>query len=280
MGKGMLYICATPIGNLEDITLRVLRVLREADFIAAEDTRRTLGLLNHLSIKKPVVSYFQHNEKRRGAELVDRIINEGISVAVVTDAGTPCISDPGFELVRACVNDGIPVAVCPGASAATAAAALCGFDCGRFVFEGFLPAANKAKSERLACLRDEERAIILYESPKRVGKTLAELAETLGGERNAAVIKEMTKIYEKTERGTLKELSESFQSEQKGEFVIVIDKARVNAIDWRDMNVNEHIRFYFNAGYTLKDAMKAAAKDRGIAKSEIYNELLRKKAAD
>ena len=272
---GTLYICATPIGNLEDITLRVLRVLSEADFIAAEDTRHTLKLLNHFEIKAPLVSYHEHNKAARGPVLLARLQN-GESCALVSDAGLPGISDPGADLIRLCLDNNIPVTVCPGASAATMAVVLSGIDCARYVFEGFLPHGKHVKKERaarMAAIAVEPRTVVLYESPYRLLDTLSELLAAVG-DRQAAVARELTKKFEEVKRGTLSSLLAHFtENEPKGEFVLVIEGASdilPAAPAWANMPIPEHVALYIAAGQTEMDAIKAVAKERGLPKREVY----------
>jgi len=278
--SGTLYVCATPIGNLEDVTLRVLRVLREADFVAAEDTRRTVKLLNHYEIKTPLVSYREHNKRHMGDSVAERILN-GENCALTSDAGTPGISDPGADLIKLCVEKGIKIDVCPGASAVLPALLLSGFDAGRFCFEGFLPESGKERAERLEALRDEPRAAVIYEAPHRIAKTLGELAEHLGQSRRASVSRELTKVFEETLRGTLGELTEAFSGgEPKGEYVIVVEGRGIHALkaegraEWLKAPVTEHFRLYSENGMSKMDAIKAVAKDRGVPKSKIYAMLL------
>jgi len=275
---GTLYVCATPIGNLEDITLRVLRVLAEADFIAAEDTRHTLKLLNHFEIKAPLVSYHEHNKTARGAALLARLQN-GETCALVSDAGLPGISDPGADLIRLCLDNGVPVTVCPGASAAVMAVVLSGIGCARYAFEGFLPHGKYAKKERaarIAAIKAEPRTIVLYESPYRLTDTLAELLAALGN-RQAAIARELTKKFEEVQRGDLSALLAHFKAvEPKGEFVLVIEGGTEPADsepNWAALSVREHVSLYINAGQSEMDAIKAAAKERGLPKRTVYAEV-------
>ena len=220
--RGTLYVVATPIGNAEDVTPRAIRVLSEADMIACEDTRRTGRLLAAHGIRTPTVSYFEHNEERRTPELVARML-AGETVALVTDAGTPAISDPGYRLVRAALDAGLRVVAVPGASAVIAALSVAGLPTDRFVFEGFLPARGAARRHALERLRGEHRTIVFYEAARRLAETLAELAAAFGGERSAAILREITKVHEETRRGTLGELVALFkQTEALGEVTIVV----------------------------------------------------------
>lgn len=274
--SGTLYLCATPIGNLEDITLRVLRLLKECDVIAAEDTRHTLGLINHFDIKTPLVSYHEHNKRTAGPKLIERLL-EGQNIALVTDAGMPGISDPGADMVKLCRENNIAVTVAPGASAALTALVLSGLDTGRAVFEGFLPADKKERRGRIEALKNETRSVILYEAPHRLCTFFEELYSALG-ERNAAVIKEITKKYETVKTGTLGELLDFYKANPpKGEYVIVIEGVAETALKeaeisrWENISVEEHVNLYEKQGLSRKDAMKAAAKDRGVSKRDIYS---------
>ena len=276
-GCGKLFICATPIGNLEDITPRVLRALSEADLIAAEDTRNSIKLLNHFEIKTPMTSYHEYNRFEKADELVEKML-AGKNVAIITDAGTPCISDPGEVLVQKCAEAGIEITSLPGASAVITALTLSGLSTRRFVFEGFLP-PKKEKKERqavLASLRDETRTIVLYEAPHHLSDTLSELSETLGGERRISLCRELTKRYEEVIRTTL---SEAAATVPKGEYVLVIEgKSREKLLQqqresFEALSIEEHVKRYMDAGMDKKEAMKAAAKDRGVSRRDIYQAL-------
>ena len=283
MTPGTLYVCATPIGNLEDITLRVLRILQEANFIAAEDTRRTLQLLNHYEIKTPLVSYHEHNKSERGPALLARLQN-GESCALVSDAGMPGISDPGEDLVRLCIDNDIPVTVCPGATAAATAVVLSGLACGQYIFEGFLPHGKNAKKDRakrIAALQAERRTVVFYESPYRIKETLSELLTALG-DREAAAARELTKKFEEVRRGTLSELLDHFRVEEpKGEFVLVISGASESAASavldtaasWANLSIPDHAAQYIRNGQSEMDAIKAVAKERGLPKREVYAQI-------
>lgn len=280
---GMLYLCATPIGNLEDITLRVLRVLQEADVIAAEDTRQTIKLLNHYEIKTPLISYHEHNKIEKTPVLVKRML-EGETIALVTDAGTPAISDPGEDLVRACYEAGIEVTSLPGPAAVITALTLSGMSARRFTFEGFLPMDKKERELVLERFRTTTCTTIFYEAPHRLKKTLALLAETVGGERKIAVCKELTKRHETCLGMTLAEAVDFYEeNEPKGEFVLVLEGAdpkeqkEQEQQQWQQMPLQEHMDRYLSQGLSKKDAMKAVAKDRGMQKREIYNLLLQEK---
>ncbi len=280
---GMLYLCATPIGNLEDITLRVLRVLQEADVIAAEDTRQTIKLLNHYEIKTPLISYHEHNKIEKTPVLVKRML-EGETIALVTDAGTPAISDPGEDLVRACYEAGIEVTSLPGPAAVITALTLSGMSARRFTFEGFLPMDKKERELVLERFRTTTCTTIFYEAPHRLKKTLALLADTVGRERKIAVCKELTKRHETRLGMTLAEAVDFYEeNEPKGEFVLVLEGAdpkeqkEQEQQQWQQMPLQEHMDRYLSQGLSKKDAMKAVAKDRGMQKREIYNLLLQEK---
>ncbi len=276
---GMLYICATPIGNLEDITLRVLRVLREADLIAAEDTRNSIKLLNHFDIKTPMTSYHEYNKYDKAKALVQKM-EAGLNVALITDAGTPAISDPGEELVKQCHEAGIEVTSLPGPSAFVTALTLSGRPTGRFCFEAFLPYDKRERAAVLEELKRETRTIILYEAPHRLKKTLQELFDTLG-DRPVSLCRELTKKHEENFRTTLSgAIAHYQQQEPKGEFVLVIEGANPQAVKQEalggllSMSIPEHVEWYMEQGMDKKEAMKQAAKDRGVGKREIYQALL------
>ena len=276
---GTLYLCATPIGNLEDITLRVLRTLKEVDLIAAEDTRNTIKLLNHFEIKTPLTSYHEFNKVEKGPVLVDQLLS-GKNIALVTDAGTPAISDPGELLVQMAVEAGITVTSLPGACACVTALTLSGLSTRRFCFEAFLPTEKKERRRILEALKDETRTIIIYEAPHRLLPTLGELYETLGN-RRISLCKELTKKYETAFRTDLETAVAHYRSnEPKGEFVLVIEGrtfeeiSREETENWLELTIEEHMKHYLDQGMDKKDAMKAVAKDRGVSKQEIYKQLL------
>ena len=278
---GQLYICATPIGNLEDITLRVLRTLKEVDVIAAEDTRNTIKLLNHFEIKTPMTSYHEYNKVDKARYLVEQMAG-GVSVALVTDAGTPAISDPGEELVRQCYEAGIPMTSLPGPAACITALTISGLPTRRFCFEAFLPADKKERKEVLAELQSETRTIIIYEAPHHLAKTLRELAETLG-DRRISICKELTKTFEQVFQTTLFQAAERFETEApRGEQVLVIEgrsRAEMKAEEqksWEEIPLAEHMERYLSQGIEKKEAMRMVAKDRGISKREVYQGLLEK----
>ncbi|AAM23408.1 16S rRNA (cytidine1402-2'-O)-methyltransferase [Caldanaerobacter subterraneus subsp. tengcongensis MB4] len=262
---GTLYLCPTPIGNLEDITLRVLRVLSEVDLIAAEDTRQTLKLLNHYEIKKSLVSYHEHNKVTMGPKLIEKL-KSGKSIALVTDAGTPSISDPGEELVRLCIQEGIKIVPLPGPTAAITALIASGLDASSFVFEGFLPKKSKERREKLERISREERTTILYESPHRLKETLKELKEYIG-ERKVVVARELTKIHEEFIRGTVEEVLEKLGEEVKGEIVIVIEGAKISPLQ---KDPKELLDKYLKLGMDKKEAVKKVAEELKVSKREVY----------
>lgn len=277
---GTLYLCATPIGNLEDITLRVLRVLKEVDLIAAEDTRNSIKLLNHYGIHTPMTSYHEHNKFQKGRALVEKML-EGQDVALITDAGMPGISDPGEDLVHLCYEQGIEVTVLPGAAACVTGLVLSGLSARRFAFEGFLPMDAKERRERLGQLAGETRTMVLYEAPHRLARTLEELAQVLGGGRNAVLCRELTKRYETVCRSTLDGLlAQAREQGAKGECVLAVaGKSRREAQEeeqgkWEMLSLEEHMAYYVRRGYSRKDAMKQVARDRGVGKRDIYRKLL------
>ena len=279
-GIGELYLCATPIGNLEDMTFRRIRVLKEADVIAAEDTRNSIKLLNHFEIKTPMTSYHEFNKVEKARVLVEKML-KGETVALITDAGTPGISDPGEELVRQCIEAGIKVTPVPGAAACINALIMSGMPTRRFCFEAFLPSDKKEKAEVLEQLKAEQRTIIIYEAPHRLLRTLTELESALGGMRRIAMCKELTKRHETVYRDTISgALGYYTANEPKGEYVLVIEgKSSKELLEekraaWDDMSIEEHFNMYVSQGMDKKDAMKLVAKDRGVSKRDIYNALL------
>lgn len=278
LSKGVLYICPTPIGNLEDITIRVLNILKSVDLIAAEDTRHTLKLLNHYDIKKPLTSYHEHNIKQKGKFLIDKLL-KGENVALVSDAGMPGISDPGEDLIKLAIENGIDIVGLPGPSASLLALVVSGLSTRRFVFEGFLSSNKKERRERLNKIKMEGRTIIFYESPHRLISSLKDMKEILG-DRKIAVVRELTKKYEEIFRGTINEAIDKFQKDGiKGEFVLVVEGSQIEDDEfvdnwWADMTVKEHILFYINKGFNKKDAIKIVAKERNMPKREVYKESL------
>ena len=278
---GTLYLVATPIGNLEDITLRALRILREADIIAAEDTRQTLKLLNHFGIRNTLVSYYEHNKAEKGNYLISRLL-EGKNVALVSDAGTPGISDPGEDLVRLAVSKGIPVTMVPGPAAVIAGVVLSGLPSGRFVFEGFLPMNKRVRRERLGSISRETRTMVFYEAPHKLIHTLKDLRDLLGN-RRIAIARELTKKFEEVWRTTLDEAIARYGNEPpKGEFVIILEGADEHGLheeeikSWEEVSIEEHVRMYMDSGLDRKEAMKKVSEDRGISKRDVYNSLLGK----
>lgn len=275
---GTLYLCATPIGNLEDMTFRAVRTLREVDLIAAEDTRNSVRLLNHFEIQTPMTSYHEYNKYEKGRKLVEKLA-EGKNIALITDAGTPGISDPGEELVRMCHEAGITVTSVPGAAACITALTISGLPTRRFAFEAFLPAEKKERELVLEELKDEQRTIVLYEAPHRLVKTLDLLHERLG-ERKVSVCRELTKRHETIYRATLAEAAEYYREHTpKGECVLVIEGLSREEIDrqarekWKELDIKAHVEYYISQGVDKKEAMKRTAKDRGMQKREIYNYL-------
>jgi 16S rRNA (cytidine1402-2'-O)-methyltransferase len=274
----MLYICGTPIGNMEDMTLRVLRLLEEVDLIAAEDTRQTVKLLNHFGIKTPLTSYYEHNKEAKGPQLI-KLLKEGKNIALVTDAGMPCISDPGEDLIRLCIENDIEYTAAPGATAAVTALVLSGISSRSYIFEGFLPKGKKQRQEVLGRLVGERRTVIFYEAPHHLMLALKDIFNTVG-DRKIAVIRELTKRHECVVRGLLSEVTAHFEvNEPKGEFVLVLEGAdddeaeSVTDKGLSELNVTEHFNHYINKGYDEKTAMKLVAKERGVGKREIYAQI-------
>ena len=277
---GKLFLCATPIGNLEDITYRVVRTLKEVDLIGAEDTRNSIKLLNHFDIKTPMTSYHEFNKYDKAKVLVQDML-QGKNIALITDAGTPGISDPGEELVRQCYEAGIEVTSLPGAAACITALTMSGQKTRRFVFEAFLPKDKKEKQQVLESLKNEVRTTIIYEAPHRLVKTLKELEKTIGN-RPLTICRELTKKYEEAFQTTFSEAIEYYDSkEPKGEYVLVIAGKPMEEIQaekreqWELMTIEEHVQFYMNQDMDKKTAMKMVAKDRGVSKRDIYNELIK-----
>lgn len=278
--SGTLYLCATPIGNLEDMTFRVIRTLKEVDLIAAEDTRNSIKLLNHFEIQTPMTSYHEYNKYEKGRKLVEKL-QDGMNIALITDAGTPGISDPGEELVKMCYEAGISVTSLPGAAACITALTLSGLSTRRFAFEAFLPTDKKEKELVLQEIERETRTIIMYEAPHRLLKTLKMLSERLGKERRITVCRELTKRHETAFATTLEEAC-AYYNEQppKGECVLVIEGrsreqiAQEEKAQWEEMSIEEHMEHYLSQGIDKKEAMKKMAKDRGVSKRDIYNALI------
>lgn len=276
---GILYLCATPIGNLEDMTFRCVRILKEVDLIAAEDTRNSIKLLNHFEIRTPMTSYHEYNKIAKGQKLIERL-KGGENIALITDAGTPGISDPGEELVAMCHEAGIQVTALPGAAACVTALTISGLPTRRFAFEAFLPMDKKERAAVLEELKEETRTIVMYEAPHRLLKTLKLLGETLGN-RRISVCRELTKKHETVFAATIEEAVSYYEKQEpKGECVLVIagksrEEQRAQAIQqWENMSISEHMEYYMEQGTQKKDAMKLVAKDRGVSKREIYQALL------
>lgn len=278
--QGMLYLCATPIGNLEDITYRVLRTLKEVDLIAAEDTRNSIKLLNHFEIKTPMTSYHEYNKIEKAYQLVEKM-RQGQNIALITDAGTPGISDPGEDIVRICYEQGIEVTSLPGSAACVTALTMSGQPTRRFAFEAFLPKDKKEHQAVLAELAEETRTIILYEAPHHLVKTLQELSEVLGADRRLTICRELTKRHEEKMQTTLGDSLHYYEAkEPRGEYVLVIEgKSRAQIereqqAEWETMSIEEHMAHYESQGIDRKEAMKLVAKDRGVSKRDIYQSLL------
>ena len=276
---GKLYLCATPIGNLEDMTFRAIRILQEVDLIAAEDTRNSIKLLNHFEIHTPMTSYHEYNKYDKGRELVQKLL-AGTNIALITDAGTPGISGPGEELVKMAYEAGIEVTSLPGACACVTALTLSGLSTRRFVFEAFLPPDNKEHKLALERLKNETRTMIVYEAPHHLLKTLRELLETLGN-RRLTLCRELTKRYEEKKKMTLAQAVDYYrENDPRGEYVLVIaGKSKEEVMQeeqsrWEDLSIEEHMQIYLDQDYSKKDAMKAVAKDRGVSKRDIYQALL------
>ena len=275
MEQGILTLCATPIGNLEDMTYRAVRLLAEADFIAAEDTRHTKKLLNHFDIHTRLISYHEHNKIEKGPELI-KLLQEGKNIVLVTDAGTPGISDPGEDLVKLALEAGITVTSAPGCVAGITALIISGQSTRRFIFEGFLPMNKKEKVEVLERLKDETRTVILYEAPHRLIKTLESLYEAVGN-RSITITKELTKKYETVFKTTIREAIQYYNEEEpRGEYVLILAGRDENELKeeikegWNTLSIEEHMKLYTDKGMDEKSAMKQVAKDRGVSKREIY----------
>lgn len=275
MGKGKLYLVPTPIGNLKDITLRALEVLQTVDEIAAEDTRTSLKLLNHFNIKKNLFSYHKHNEQGKSLDIITKL-NNGVNIALITDAGTPGISDPGSVIVEKCIEENIDFEVLPGATAITTALVYSGLDTTKFIFRGFLPRENKERNPVIEEVKNVRDTLIFYEAPHRLLNTLEYLKENLG-DRKIAVCRELTKLHEEIYRGRISDSIEFFvENRPRGEFVLVIEgksdediKAEKEAL-WSDLSIEEHIIKVIESGINKKEAIKIVAKERGLAKKEVY----------
>ena len=278
---GTLYLCATPIGNLEDITYRVLRTLKEVDLIAAEDTRNSIRLLNHFEIKTPMTSYHEYNKIDKAYQLVAKM-REGKNIALITDAGTPGISDPGEDIVRICYEEGIPVTSLPGAAACITALTMSGLPTRRFAFEAFLPKDKKEHQAVLEELKTETRTIIIYEAPHHLVRTLQELSDALGGDRRLTICRELTKRHEEKLQMTLADTLSYYEvNEPRGEYVLIIagrsreEMKKEEQAGWEALSLEEHMAHYESQGIDRKEAMKRVAKDRGVSKRDIYQALLK-----
>ena len=274
-----LYLVATPIGNRADLSERAIKVLSEVDFIAAEDTRNTMRLLDMLNIRKPMVSYFEHNKKERGEQIVARL-KSGESCALVTDAGTPAISDPGEDLVVLCAENDIRVTSIPGCCASITALTLSALPTARFTFEGFLPMEKKDRRIRLEELAEEKRTMLFHEAPHKLRATLADFCAAFGEDRRISLCRELTKLNEEVLRMTLGEANAYYtENDPRGEYVLVIEGRTADRADsafWETLSVEEHVRHYMSKGLSKNDAIKTAAKDRGVPKNTVYQEMIGK----
>lgn len=273
--NGTLYLCATPIGNLGDVSARCLEILNSVDLIAAEDTRRTLQLLNHFGISKPLTSYHEHNKREKG-EYIINLLKQGKSVAQVSDAGTPAISDPGEDLVKLCIENDITVTSVPGPVAGINALILSGLSTARYAFEGFLSVNKRHRKEHLACVKNDTRTLIFYEAPHKLRTTLSDMREAFGADRKIALARELTKVHEEILRFTLDEAVKYYEeTTPRGEYVIVIEGAKEPETEtqwWEGLSIAEHIEKYISDGMSSKEAIKQTASDRGLPKREVYNE--------
>lgn len=270
---GTLYIVATPIGNLEDITLRAIRILKEVDLIAAEDTRHTLKLLNHLEISKPLISYHRHNEEERKENLIDKL-KEGKNIAIVSDAGTPGICDPGEVIIKECIEEGINIVPIPGACAMINALIASGISTKEFTFIGFLPLNKKTRKQKLEEIKNSDKTIILYEAPHKLNTTLKELSNILTNDRQVVLAREITKIHEEYIRGNIEEILN--KDNLKGEMVLIIEgnKNMEKENDLNKLSLEEHYKYYENLNFKKKEIIKKIAKDRNVSKNEIYKKFL------
>lgn len=275
--SGKLYLCATPIGNLGDVSPRCLEVLNSVDLIAAEDTRRTLQLLNHFEISKPLTSYHEHNKREKGGYIIS-LLEKGKNVALVSDAGTPAISDPGEDLVKLCIENDIEVTSIPGAVAGITALILSGLSTRRFAFEGFLSVNKRHRREHLESIKNDTHTLIFYEAPHKLKNTLSDMLNTFGGRRKIALVRELTKVHEEVRRCTIAEAVDFYaENNPRGEYVIVVEGAEKAEEDqaeneWDNMSVREHVDKYIKEGMTSKDAIKKTAQDRKLPKRDVYNE--------
>lgn len=275
--SGKLYLCATPIGNLGDVSPRCLEVFNSVDLIAAEDTRRTLQLLNHFEISKPLTSYHEHNKREKGGYIIS-LLEKGKNVALVSDAGTPAISDPGEDLVKLCIENDIEVTSIPGAVAGINALILSGLSTRRFAFEGFLSVNKRHRREHLESIKNDTHTLIFYEAPHKLKNTLSDMLNTFGGGRKIALVRELTKVHEEVRRCTIAEAVDFYaENNPRGEYVIVVEgaeKAEEEQAEneWDNMSVREHVDKYIKEGMTSKDAIKKTAQDRKLPKRDVYNE--------
>ena len=273
---GTLYLVATPIGNLDDLSLRAIKVLSGVDFIAAEDTRNSAKLLTYFGISKPMISYHEHNRRERGPQIIERL-KDGESCALITDAGTPAISDPGEDLVALCATEGVTVTGVPGCCAGIDALTLSGLPTARFCFEGFLSVNKGERRKQLDRLAKEERTMLLHEAPHKLRATLADLAQTFGGERRISLCRELTKRNEEIHRTTLADAVAHYEThDPRGEYVLVLEGAIASTMEafWQSMTIPEHVSHYIAQGMKKNDAIKAAARERGVPKNEIYQQVL------
>ncbi len=273
---GKLYLCATPIGNLGDVSARCLEVLELVDLVAAEDTRRSLQLLNHFEISKPLTSYHEHNKHEKGGYIIS-LLKDGKNVALVSDAGTPAISDPGEDLVKLCIENDIEVTSIPGPVAGINALILSGLPTRRFAFEGFLSVNKRHRKEHLESIKNDTHTLIFYEAPHKLKNTLSDMQKTFGGERKIALVRELTKLHEEVKRCTIDEAIAFYEENNpRGEYVLVVEGASEVVIEeenvWEDISIQEHVDKYIAEGMTSKDAIKKVASDRNLPKREVYNE--------
>ena len=274
MESGVLYIVATPIGNLEDITLRAIRILKQVDLIAAEDTRHTLKLLNHLEISKPLISYHRHNEEIKSDVLIEKL-KHGENIALVSDAGTPGICDPGEEIIKKCIDLGIKIIPIPGACAMINSLICSGMDTKEFNFLGFLPLNKKLRKNKLEEIEKSNKTIIIYEAPHKIENTLKDLKQILNNNRKITLAREITKIHEEFIRGNIDELIEK-ANDLKGEIVVIIDGnlENIDKNNWDNISLDEHYLFYEKQGFEKKEIIKKIAKDRNVAKNEVYKKFI------
>jgi len=274
--SGTLYLCATPIGNLGDVSARCIEIFETVDLIAAEDTRRTVQLLNHFGISKPLTSYHEHNKKEKG-EYIIKLLREGKNVAQVSDAGTPAISDPGEDLVKLCIENDITVTSVPGPVAGITALILSGLSTARYAFEGFLSVNKRHRSEHLNSVKNDTHTLIFYEAPHKLKNTLADMQKVLGGDRKIAIARELTKLHEEIIRTDIDGAVKYYEENNpRGEYVLVIEGAKESVPEqeneWENISISEHVDKYIAEGLTSKEAIKKVAVDRGMAKRDIYNE--------